>query len=171
MKNVLVLSDTHSYIDERILYYCHQADEIWHAGDIGSKSVLEKIHKPIKAVYGNIDGKEIREKFPCDLRFFFEGIDVFITHIARTNIKAGAFNTYIPRIEALFKKNPPSLFIYGHSHILQIGFDKKHAFYFINPGAAGLYGGHAKRTLVRFKIHKKKIFDMQVIDLGEKSKR
>lgn len=164
MKKILLLSDTHSYIDERILHYVAEADEVWHAGDVGDISVTDKIQeiKPLIAVYGNIDGHEIRKEFPLNQRFFCEEVDVWITHIG------GYPGKYSPAIREEIKTNPPKLFICGHSHILKVMNDKNLQLLHMNPGAAGIYGFHKKRTMLRFKITGKEISDLEVIELGDK---
>lgn len=161
MKKILLLSDTHSYIDDRILHYCGEADEVWHAGDIGDIAVSDKIQeiKTLKAVFGNIDGHEIRKEFPLNQRFFCEEVDVWITHIG------GYPNKYSPAIKEEINKNPPQLFISGHSHILKVMNDKKLNLLHMNPGAAGKQGWHKKRTMLRFKIEGKNIFDLEVVEL------
>lgn len=161
MKRILLLSDTHSYLDERIIHYSKEVNEIWHAGDIGRLKLSKLFDKPLRGVYGNIDSQEIRAEFPLDQRFFCEKIDVLMTHIG------GVPKKYDPRIEKLIKENPPKLFICGHSHILKILFDKTHSFLYINPGAAGKYGFHKIRTMVRFLVEGNKISNVEVIELGE----
>lgn len=161
MKRILLLSDTHSHIDERILHYVSEADEIWHAGDIGDLKVTDKIKelKPLRAVYGNIDDHEIRKEFPLNQRFLCEGVDVWITHIG------GYPGRYSPAIREEIQKNPPKLFICGHSHILKVMPDKKLDLLHMNPGAAGKYGFHKKRTMLRFNIERDTIKDLVVIEL------
>ena len=161
MKKILLLSDTHSHIDDRIIFYAEQADEIWHAGDIGLISVTDALKKikPLKAVFGNIDDHEVRKEFPLNQRFFCEGVDVWITHIG------GYPGKYSPAIREEIKKNPPKLFICGHSHILKVMNDKTLNLLHMNPGAAGKHGFHKKRTMLRFKIEDERIFDLEVIEL------
>ncbi len=161
MKKILLLSDTHSHIDERILHYVAEADEVWHAGDIGDLKVIDKIKelKPLRAVFGNIDDHEIRKEFPLNQRFFCEGVDVWITHIG------GYPGRYSPAIREDIRKNPPKLFICGHSHILKVMPDKKLDLLHMNPGAAGKYGFHKKRTMLRFNIDGGNIKDLVVIEL------
>ena len=167
MKKILLLSDTHGYIDERILHYAGEADEVWHAGDIGTTTVADKLKavKPLQAVYGNIDGAEIRKEYPLNQRFFCEEVDVWITHIG------GYPNRYSPAVKEEIKTNPPNLFICGHSHILKVMNDKNLKLLHMNPGAAGIQGFHQKRTMLRFKINGKDISDLEVIELGEKGKK
>ncbi|UZO79243.1 metallophosphatase family protein [Aquimarina sp. ERC-38] len=164
MKNILVLSDTHSYIDDRILHYVSLADEVWHAGDIGNNKVTDAIEalKPLKAVYGNIDDASIRKSFPLDQRFYCEEISVWMTHIG------GYPPKYNKRTKPLLQEYQPRLFICGHSHILKVMNDKENHILHINPGAAGKHGFHKKRTMVRFTIDKDRIKDMEVIELGSK---
>ncbi|HEY9185757.1 MAG TPA: metallophosphoesterase family protein [Salegentibacter sp.] len=164
MKKILLLSDTHTYIDERILHYAALADEIWHAGDIGTLAVTDALQKikPLKAVYGNIDGAEIRREFPLHQRFMCEGVDVWITHIG------GYPGRYSPAIREEIRKNPPKLFICGHSHILKVMNDKQLNLLHMNPGAAGKQGFHKKRTMLRFKIDAAEIKDLEVIELKSK---
>ena len=149
-------------MDERILHYANEADEIWHAGDIGDLEVTDKLEalKPLKAVYGNIDNAKIRKEFPLNNRFMCEDIDVWITHIG------GYPGKYSPAIKEEIKKNPPKIFISGHSHILKVMNDKNLNLLHMNPGAAGKQGFHKKRTMLRFKIDGKEISDLEVIELG-----
>ena len=160
MKKILLLSDTHSYIDDAILKHVKQADEVWHAGDIGDLNVTNQIKKlkPLKAVFGNIDGHEARTEFPENNRFMCEGIDVWITHIG------GYPNRYDIRIRDSIRKNPPDLFICGHSHILKVMPDKKLNLLHMNPGAVGKYGFHKVRTMLRFVIDESNIKDLEVIE-------
>ncbi len=161
MKKILLLSDTHSHIDDRIIFYAEQADEIWHAGDIGLIAVTDELKKikPLKAVFGNIDNHEVRKEFPLNQRFFCEGVDVWITHIG------GYPGKYSPAVREEIRKNPPKLFICGHSHILKVMNDKNLNLLHMNPGAAGKHGFHKKRTMLRFKIEDERIFDLEVIEL------
>jgi len=164
MTKILLLSDTHGHIDNAILKYARQADEIWHAGDICSLGVADKLEniKPIKGVYGNIDDHIIQKEFPEHNRFFCEGVDVWITHIG------GYPPKYNTRTRAEIKTNPPKLFICGHSHILKVMHDKNLDVLHMNPGACGKHGFHTVRTMLRFKIDGKKISDLEVIELGKR---
>lgn len=161
MKKILLLSDTHNHIDDRILHYAREADEIWHAGDIGNVGVTDELKKvnPVIAVYGNIDNAEVRKEFSLNQRFMCEDVDVWITHIG------GYPKKYSPAIKEEIRRNPPKLFICGHSHILKVMNDKELGLLHMNPGAAGKQGFHKKRTMLRFKIEKDKIFDLEVIEL------
>lgn len=161
MKKILLLSDTHSHIDDRILHYAGEADEVWHAGDIGDLKVTDELKalKPLKGVFGNIDNAEIRKEFPLNNRFKCEEVDVWITHIG------GYPGKYSPGIREAIKKDPPKLFICGHSHILKVMNDKTLNLLHMNPGAAGKHGFHKKRTMLRFKIEGANISDLEIIEL------
>ncbi|MCR8666266.1 metallophosphatase family protein [Aestuariibaculum sp. M13] len=160
MTKILLLSDTHSYIDEHILNHVRQADEVWHAGDIGDIKVTDAIKalKPLRGVYGNIDNHEVRAEFPENNRFMCEGVDVWITHIG------GYPNAYNMRVREAIKANPPKLFICGHSHILKVMPDKKLNLLHMNPGAVGKHGFHKVRTMLRFTIDSGKIDNLEVIE-------
>ncbi|RLD28090.1 MAG: YfcE family phosphodiesterase [Bacteroidetes bacterium] len=166
MKKILLLSDTHSYIDDKILKYVKQADEVWHAGDIGDVKVTDAIKalKPLRAVYGNIDNDKIRVEFPEHNRFFCEEVDVWITHIG------GYPNRYDLRVRETIKQKSPNLFICGHSHILKVMQDKKLNLLHMNPGAIGKYGIQKVRTMLRFEIDGKKIQNLEVIEFNKKLK-
>ncbi len=160
MTKILLLSDTHSYMDDSILKHVKQADEVWHAGDIGNITVADTIRqfKPLKAVYGNIDNAEIRAEFPENNRFMCEGVNVWITHIG------GYPNAYNIRVREALRANPPKLFITGHSHILKVMPDKKLNLLHMNPGAVGKHGFHKIRTMLRFTIDNKTIDNLEVIE-------
>lgn len=164
MTKILLLSDTHGHIDEAILKYARQADEIWHAGDIGNLDVTDKLKaiRPLRGVYGNIDDHIIQKEFPEHNRFFCEKVDVWITHIG------GYPNKYNVRIREEIKQNPPKLFICGHSHILKVMSDKKLNLLHMNPGACGKHGFHHVRTMLRFVIDGDKISDLEVIELEKR---
>ena len=163
MKRIGLLSDTHSYWDERYAKYFEPCDEIWHAGDIGSLEIAQKLAelKPLRAVYGNIDGQDIRKHFPQINRFNIEGAEVLIKHIG------GYPGNYDPSIRGSLLVRPPKLFISGHSHIMKVKFDKTLNMLHINPGAAGIYGFHKVRTLVRFSIDNGTFKDLEVIELAD----
>ena len=164
MKRILLLSDTHSYIDNQILKFVKQADEVWHAGDIGDLKVTDTIKalKPVRAVYGNIDNKEIRTEFPLDNIFTIEGISVFMTHIG------GYPHKYNARVKKELTTIKPDLYICGHSHILKVMRDATLNLLHMNPGAAGKHGFHSVRTMLRFTIDKKEIKDLEVIELSKR---
>jgi putative phosphoesterase len=159
-----LLSDTHGFLDPKVFEYFKECDEVWHAGDIGD-GVAEELEKfkRFKAVFGNIDTKEIQIKYPEDLRFEVEGVTVWITHIA------GTPPNYKPRVKKLLRESSPNLFICGHSHILKIARDPQfNNMIFINPGAAGNHGFHHMKTLVRFDIEKGELKNLEVIELGKR---
>lgn len=164
MKKILLLSDTHSHIDDTILKYVNLADEVWHAGDIGDLMVTDTIKKlkPLRAVYGNIDDAKARLEFPLNNRFFCEQVDVLITHIG------GYPGKYNANIKSELTQNPPKLFICGHSHILKVIFDKKLNLLHMNPGAAGKSGFHQVRTMLRFVIDGDKIKDLEIVEIEKK---
>ena len=160
MKKILLISDTHGYIDEKIIKYANQVDEIWHAGDIGDISVTDtlKTIKPLKAVYGNIDDQKIRSEFPLHNRFLCEKVDVWITHIG------GYPKKYNRKIIDELKSNPPDLVICGHSHILKVINDKELNLLHINPGAIGKHGLHNVRTMIQFEISGDKIENLSIVE-------
>lgn len=164
MTRILLLSDTHSYIDDDILKYVKQADEVWHAGDIGDLSVTDAIKalKPLRAVYGNIDDAKARVEFPEHNRFICEEVDVWITHIG------GYPPKYNMRTRDLIKENPPRIFICGHSHILKVMPDKRYNLIHMNPGAVGKHGFHKVRTMLRFTIDGKNIENLEVIEFPKR---
>lgn len=165
MTKILLLSDSHSYIDDRILEYAQQADEIWHAGDFGNMEVIEQLEKikPLKGVYGNIDEAKIRSEFPEVNRFFCENVEVLMIHIG------GYPGKYSPLAKKEIEEKAPALFISGHSHILKAMFDKKNNLLHLNPGACGKQGWHTTRTMMRFVIDGAEIKDLEIIELGPKS--
>lgn len=160
---IALLSDTHGFLDNKILKYVHQADEVWHAGDFGNLTVSDMLSaiKPLRGVYGNVDGHELRLIHPLHLKFSCEGLQVWMTHIG------GYPGHYAPAVRDEMKNIKPGLFICGHSHILKIMPDKNIArMLHINPGAAGIHGFHQMRTMVMFTIENKTIKDLDVIELG-----
>lgn len=164
MKKILLLSDTHSHIDETILKYAKLADEIWHAGDIGAIEVTDQLAtlKPLRAVYGNIDNHILQQEFPLDLRFTCEDVAVYMTHIG------GYPPKYNPRTRQEIKNNTPKLFICGHSHILKVMMDKTLGVLHMNPGACGKHGFHQMRTMLRFEIDGADIKNLEVVELGKR---
>lgn len=161
MVRIGLISDTHGFLDDRVFKHFEQCDEIWHAGDFGTIELADSLaaFKPLRGVYGNIDGKELRQTFPENVRFNCEGMDVWITHIG------GYPDRYSAQVRKEIYANPPGLFICGHSHILKVIFDKKINCLHLNPGAAGKQGWHKTRTLMRFTISEGKVKDMEVIEL------
>ena len=144
-----------------MIKYINQADEVWHAGDIGDILVTDKIKKikPLRAVYGNIDNAIIRSEFPLHNRFWCEQVDVWITHIG------GYPGRYSPSLRESISNNPPKLFISGHSHILKVMNDKKLDLLHMNPGAIGIHGFHQVRTMLRFEIDKDNIQKLEIIEI------
>ena len=161
MKRIGILSDTHAYWDNKYIEYFSGCDEIWHAGDIGSMEVLQGLKQiaPVRAVYGNIDNYVMRMSCPKLLRFTIEETEVWITHIG------GYPGRYAPDVRMALADHHPNLLVCGHSHLLKIEYDKIRNMLYINPGAAGKYGFHKVRTLVRFTIDANKFKDMEVIEL------
>ena len=162
MTRIGLLSDTHGYLDDAVLQHLEECDEIWHAGDFGNIAVADTVGamKPLRGVYGNIDGQDIRSQYPEDLRFFCEDVDVWMTHIG------GYPNRYDARIKNAIVQAPPTLFISGHSHILKVMYDQKLQLLHLNPGAAGKQGWHKVRTLLRFSIDGKRIEQLEVVELA-----
>lgn len=166
---ILLLSDTHSYIDDRILKYVSQADEVWHCGDFGSMEVVSAIEKikPLRGVFGNIDDVAIRQKFPEINHFRCENLEVIMLHIG------GYPSRYTSKAKKIIeeKKLCPTtvggvkLFISGHSHILKVMYDKKYNLLHLNPGAAGKYGQQKTRTMMRFEIDAAEIKNLEIIEL------
>lgn len=158
-----LISDTHSYLHPHVKQHFGACDEIWHAGDVGDIRLLNELRQlhPVRGVYGNIDGREIRNEFSENLQFECEGVRVFMTHIG------GYPPKYNKRTLPMVREYKPDLFIAGHSHILKIMHDPSDkSILHINPGAAGRVGFHKVSTLVRFTLAEGKISDMQVIELA-----
>ncbi|TVQ66536.1 MAG: metallophosphoesterase [Balneolaceae bacterium] len=160
MLKIGLLSDTHNYLDPAVKEHFSDRDEIWHAGDFGSVKIADELEEiaPLKGVYGNIDGQDIRNRFPLHLRFNSGGVDVWMTHIG------GIPGRYCIPIRDELTTNPPSLFICGHSHILKVSRDKELGnMIFINPGAAGRQGFQQNRTILRFSVDQGVLKNMEVI--------
>lgn len=166
MKKILLLSDTHSYLDPALKKHVIAADEVWHAGDIGDVNVTDQLKelKTLRAVYGNIDGKELRAEFSKNQIFELEGLKIFITHIG------GYPGRYARGIQEAIQHVKPDIFICGHSHILKVMPDKRNNLIAINPGAAGHHGFHKIRTCIRFQLNNGKIEKPEVIELGLRGK-
>ena len=164
MKKILLLSDTHGHLDDKIIKYVNQADEVWHAGDIGKKEIINYLTeiKPLKAVFGNIDDKKIRLITKEFLYFNYEKNKVLITHIAGY---PGKYNKNVNRLISIYK---PNILVCGHSHILKVMYDKKNKHLHLNPGAAGISGFHNIRTMLRFKLDSDKIKELEIIELGKR---
>ncbi|MBI3926703.1 MAG: metallophosphoesterase family protein [Armatimonadetes bacterium] len=162
MRRISLISDTHGWLDPALEPHLSGCDEIWHAGDIGSLEVAEKLEavRPLRAVHGNVDGPELRWKYPEELRFHCEGIDTWMIHI-------GGYPGRYPRgIREVLEDKPPALFICGHSHILRVMPDRKHRLLHINPGACGRQGLHLVKTLITFVLEAGKIGELDVVELG-----
>lgn len=161
MKRIGLLSDTHAHWDERFARYFAECDEIWHAGDIGSVALVERLQEicPVRAVYGNVDGGELRRMFPEVLTWQCEDARIMMIHIG------GYPGKYDPRIRPRLMQERPDLFISGHSHILKVIYDDKLQCLHMNPGAAGLQGWQTVRTLIRFCVTGKQFHDLEVIEL------
>lgn len=163
MTRVVLLSDNHSYFHDEILPFVQSADEVWHAGDIGLAASIQPIidrGKKFRAVYGNIDGQDIRLSYKETEVFTVEGVKVVMTHIG------GYPGKYAARIQALLSKEKPALFICGHSHILKVMPDHKNKLLHMNPGAYGHHGFHVVRTILTFSIHDGIIQDVKAVELG-----
>jgi uncharacterized protein len=164
MLRIGLLSDTHHFLDENLFRHFESCDEIWHAGDFGTIALADRLaaFKPLKGVYGNIDGQDIRNVYPEKLRWQSEGVNVFMTHIG------GYPPRYNPTVKKELENHPPQLFICGHSHILKIMFDERLYCLHMNPGAAGRQGWHTMRTAIRFTIDGTNMKDCEVIELGSR---
>ena len=160
MKKILLLSDTHGFFDDWMAQHINEPDEVWHAGDVGTPLVVDQIQalKPLRCVYGNIDGAAIRGAWPLDSSFECQGLKVWMTHIG------GYPGRYESRVNQLWLQHNPGLFISGHSHILKVIWDKKKNCLHMNPGACGLSGFHQKRTMLRFVVEHGAVRDLVVIE-------
>lgn len=167
MKRIGLISDTHNFLDEKVFHHFKDCDEIWHAGDFGTAAIAEKLRafKPLRGVYGNIDGNDIRSEFPEENIFMCEAVKVYIKHIG------GYPGRYERGVKETILKEKPQLFISGHSHILKIMYDDKLKCLHINPGAAGVQGWHKVKTIVRFVIDGKEIKNCEVIELGKRGEK
>lgn len=163
MTRIGLLSDTHGLLDERVFRHFATCDEVWHAGDWGSMDVVRRLQafKPVRGVWGNIDGQDIRQLFPRHNRFRCEEVDVWMTHIG------GYPGRYDRSVMPDIFRQPPRLFISGHSHILKVKYDRSLGLLHINPGAAGRYGFHLVQTLVRFEIDGSNIQNLEIIELAQ----
>jgi putative phosphoesterase len=164
MKKIGLISDTHSFLDEKVFEHFKDVDEIWHGGDFGNAAIADalKAFKPMRGVYGNIDGQDIRSEFPEQLLFMCEEVKVFMKHIG------GYPGRYAPAVKNTIIKEKPLLFISGHSHILKVMYDSALHCLHMNPGAAGKQGWQKVRTVIRFVIDGKEIKNCEVIELGKK---
>jgi putative phosphoesterase len=164
MKRIGLISDTHNYLDDAVYKHFEACDEIWHAGDFGTAAIAEALQafKPLKGVFGNIDGKDIRSRFPEVLSWTCEDVTVYMKHIG------GYPKRYAPGVKQALMAEKAKLFISGHSHILKVIYDDEIGCLHMNPGAAGNQGWHQVRTLIRFTIDGAAIKDCEVIELGKK---
>jgi len=162
LKSIGLISDTHGFLDDAVFDYFADCTEIWHAGDFGELSILEKLQtfKPMKAVFGNIDGPDLRKILPETLRWKTEEVNVLMTHIG------GYPGRYTPAVKKELESTPTQLFICGHSHILKVIYDDKFHCLHMNPGAAGRQGWHKMRTIIRFNIDGKEMKNCEVIELN-----
>jgi putative phosphoesterase len=165
LTKILLISDSHGSLDDKLFKHIEEADQVWHAGDIGNVSITDKLKnlKPIKAVYGNIDGTEIRKEFQKNLIFNCENVKVFITHIC------GHPNNYLKEVKEIIEVENPKIFICGHSHILKVMYQNKYDVLHLNPGACGNHGFHQIKTALRFTIDDTKIKDLAIIELGKRA--
>jgi putative phosphoesterase len=166
MTRIGIISDTHNYLDENVFDYFKDVDMIWHAGDIGTQEVTDKLKafKPLYAVHGNIDGHELRAEFPENQLIDVEGCKIFITHIA------GAVGKYNSRVVKIIQEQKPAILVCGHSHIVKVIKDINYNLLHINSGAAGIHGFHKMRTIIRFEIENGKPQKMELIELGLRGK-
>jgi putative phosphoesterase len=165
MKKILLLSDTHGYLDPKLDKYIQSVDEVWHGGDIGILSICQEIEKRklLRAVFGNIDGQDLRKSYPENAIFMCEQVKVFMTHIG------GCPGRYNLEAKKIIEQEKPNLFICGHSHILKIMYDKKYNLLHVNPGACGMQGFHQVKTVLRFVIESTEIKNMEIIELGKRT--
>lgn len=165
MPKIGLISDTHSFLDDKVFKHFDDCDEIWHAGDFGSIEVSERLSnfKPLRGVHGNIDGQDLRSIHPEDLIFEIESKKIWMRHIV------GQPKSYAKGIPDMIKKIKPDIIICGHSHILRVMNDTRLNYLYINPGAAGRHGFHLVRTLLKFELAENTIRDMKVVELGKRA--
>ncbi len=162
MVRIGLLSDTHSYLDPSLLPVLQECDEIWHAGDLGSLDLLrqlQKLKKPLRVVYGNIDGHDIRIDVPERLIFQVEQMKILMIHIG------GYPGHYTAPVRKALLEEKPDIYVCGHSHILKVIYDKQLQLLHINPGAAGREGFQKVRTMVRFTIDQGRVKDLAIIEM------
>lgn len=164
-KHILILSDTHGYIDDAILHHAKQSHEVWHAGDIGSLQVIEKLRSaaPLRVVRGNIDAADLKHQAPNMLVFEIMNIKVLMTHIT------GYPKKYAQGIRQLIQTHRPAIVVGGHSHICKVMHDSDYSLLFINPGAIGKVGFHSVRTMIKLTLRNGKPTNMQVIEYNKYS--
>ncbi len=163
-KKIGLISDSHSYIDSKVLSHLQEVDEIWHAGDIGSLAVMEALppSKPVRAVFGNIDDLDAQRAYPEWLEFEVEGVRILMTHIG------GKPPRYAKGVREKIKNSGAKLFICGHSHICKVEFDRALNCLYMNPGAIGQQGFHLMRTMLLFELEDGKIQNLRVVELGKR---
>jgi putative phosphoesterase len=161
-----LLADTHGFLDNALVEHFQECDEIWHAGDFGTSEVLDQLAalKPVRGVFGNIDGAGVRSRLPQDLEWSSEDVRVYMTHIG------GYPGRYDPRARSELQRRKPDLFICGHSHIARVMRDAKLAVLHINPGASGHSGWHTERTAMRFDITAGKVTNLELLTLGRRGR-
>jgi len=168
MKKIALISDTHSFLGDDVVEHLQDVDEIWHSGDLGDPELINQLKafgKPLRLVYGNIDGTEVRNQFPLNDEWVCEGVKVFMTHIG------GYPGRYTKRVYALLKRSQPDLYICGHSHICKVIKDKQMNLIHMNPGACGIEGFHQIRTMLLFDCNNGKVENLRVVELGPKNVR
>ncbi len=167
MKKIILISDTHSHIPDSFWKYLDDADECWHAGDVGKVELIDQLKSKIKVrgVYGNIDGAEVRKEFPEYRAMKIQGLKILMLHIG------GKPYVYSPRMKELIAHYKPEVVICGHSHILRVEYDKRDKLLYLNPGALGVHGFHKVKTFLRFKVENAEIKDLEVIELGSRAKK
>jgi len=165
LKKILLISDTHNHIDPKLIKHVREADEVWHAGDIGTITLCHEIEKikPLRAVFGNADGQDIRNVYPENQVFTCDSLKVFITHIG------GYPGKYPAKIRQILLENQPGLFICGHSHILKVMYDQELKLLHMNPGACGMHGFHQVKTALRFEVDGLEIKNLAVIEIGNRT--
>lgn len=167
MKRIGLISDTHSYLDPQLKDFFNDCDEIWHLGDVGNVAIIDELNKwkETKGVYGNIDNKEVRAIYPEVLIIEIHNFKFLLIHIA------GQFGRYNYKVQEYLKEHSDiQSIICGHSHILKVQFDEKNQVLYINPGAAGKHGFHQMRTAMKFEVYDGSIHQLQIIELGKRSK-
>ncbi len=162
MLRIGLISDTHGFLDEKVFHHFNACDELWHAGDFGNMQVADDLRafKPLRGVWGNVDGAALRYSFPEKNVFVVAGITVAMVHIG------GYPGRYSAGVKSWLQQVKPALFIAGHSHIVKAVPDPQLQLLHLNPGAAGKQGWHKQRTLMRFGIAEKKIVELELIELG-----
>lgn len=167
MVRIVLLSDTHGFLDEALFPHFEACDEIWHAGDLGSSDILERLAavRPVRAVHGNIDGADVRASIPSELDWDCEGLHVYMTHIG------GSPGRYAPGMRVELQRRRPDLFVCGHSHIFRVERDPKLDLIYLNPGACGRHGWHQVRTALRLAVDKGKVVEAEAVNLGPRAGR